>query len=157
MPEREVATSQRARAGARDRDADRRGDVWIALTALVAAMLALPLAHDRWHGPEVASVLAVSATALLARQRWALALIVIAEVLLAPTCVTRAFAGTTDVTAGTSGVVATMALVPGVLAIRRAAGALARLCGWDAARAATRRYHAGLIAAGLIAGSLPLF
>ena len=54
-------------------------------------MLALPLAPSSWHGPEVASVLAVSATALLAGQRWAIALVVLAQLLVLPTVGPRAF------------------------------------------------------------------
>src|ERR1700761_8262848 len=69
----------------------RRDDVWIGATALIAAMLALPFAQTSSHGPEVAAVLAVSATALLAGQRWAVALIVIAELLLVATDWPRAF------------------------------------------------------------------
>src|SRR6266513_3591912 len=71
----------------------RRDDLGIGVTALLAAMLALPLSQSSWHGPEVASVLAVSATALLAGQRWAIALVVLAELLLAPTVWPRAFLG----------------------------------------------------------------
>ena len=87
-------------AGSRAEVRSSRADLWISLTALVAAMLALPLARNSWHGPEVASVLAVAATALLARQRWAIALVVIAELMLAPTVVPRAFASNGDVTVG---------------------------------------------------------
>jgi hypothetical protein len=71
----------------------RRDDVWVATTALVAAMLALPFAQSSWHGPEVAAVLAVAATALLAGQRWAVAVIVVAELMLMPTVWPRAFLG----------------------------------------------------------------
>src|SRR4051812_15227217 len=71
----------------------RRGELWIGGSALAAAMLQLPLAQSSWHGPEVASVLAVSATALLAGERWAIALVVIAELLLVPTVWPRAFFG----------------------------------------------------------------
>ncbi len=120
-------------------------------------MLALPLARNGWHGPEVASVLAVSATAMLARHRWAIALVVIAELMLAPTVVPRAFAATGgDVTTGATGLIATAALVPGILAMRRAAAALVRLTGWRRTQSTCRRFSAGLIAAGVLAATLPL-
>lgn len=134
----------------------RRDDLWIAATALIAAMIALPLARNSWNGPEVASVLAVSATALLAQQRWAIALVVIAELMLAPTVVPRAFAGTGDLTAEVTGLVATAALVPGILAMRRAAAALVLISGWQRTRTTCRRFHAGLIAAGVLAAALPI-
>ena len=68
----------------------RQGDLWIAISALAAALLALPLAQSSWHGPEVSSVLAIAATAMFAGQRWAIAVIVIAELLLVPTVWPRA-------------------------------------------------------------------
>ncbi|HSD88451.1 MAG TPA: hypothetical protein VLB44_13080, partial [Kofleriaceae bacterium] len=69
----------------------RKSDTWIAVTALVAAFLALPLAQSTWHGAEAAAVLAVSATAMLAGQRWAIGLVVLAELMLIPTLWPRAF------------------------------------------------------------------
>jgi hypothetical protein len=134
----------------------RRDDLWIAGTALVAAMLALPLARNGWHGPEVASVLAVSATAMLARHRWAIALVVIAELMLAPTVVPRAFAAAGDVTTGATGLIASAALIPGILAMRRAGAALVLLTGWRRTQSTCRRFSAGLIAAGVLAATLPL-
>src|SRR5215212_7696637 len=71
----------------------RRDDLWLGVTGLAAAMAALPLAQSSWHGPEVASTLAVSAVALLAGQRWAIALVLIAELMLLPTIWPRAFLG----------------------------------------------------------------
>ena len=94
-------------------------------------MLALPLAPSTWHGPEVASVLAVSATALLAGQRWAVALVVIAELLLLPTIWPRAFLGG-------------VALWPGRIA------ALVLLTGRPRTGVMCRRAHAGLLLAGLL-------
>src|SRR5262245_51981382 len=64
---------------------------WLAISGLLAGLLALPLAQSTWHGPEVAAVLAVSATALFAGQRWAIAVIVIADLFLLPTVWPRAF------------------------------------------------------------------
>jgi hypothetical protein len=129
----------------------RRGDVWVAATSLAAAMLALPLAPSSWHGPEVASVLAVSAVALLAGQRWAIALVVIAELLLLPTIWPRAFFGGVDLWPGRIAALGSLiAIVPGLLAARRAAAALVLLTGWERTGTMCRRVHAGLIAGGVL-------
>jgi hypothetical protein len=122
----------------------RRDDLWIALSALTAAMLALPFAQNSWNGPEVASVLAVSATAMLAGQRWAIALVVIAELLLVPTVVPRAFAGG-DLAFGAVHLLSVAMLVPGLLATRRAAAALVLLTGWRRTQRTCRRLHFALM------------
>jgi hypothetical protein len=134
----------------------RRGDVWIGATALVAAMLALPLAPSSWHGPEVAAVLAVAATALLAGQRWAIAVIVLAQLLLLPTVWPRAFLPGSELGVRLAALGALAAAVPGVVATRRAAAALVLVTGRPRTRTMCRRFHAGLVLAGLIAAVLPL-
>jgi hypothetical protein len=133
----------------------RRDDMWIATTALLASMLALPLAQNSWHGPEVAAVLAVSATAMFANQRWAIALVVIAQLMLLPTLAPRMLLAPTNVTAGVTGLVAIAALVPGLLAMRRAAAAMVLITGWQRTQSTCRRAHVGLIAAGALAAVLP--
>lgn len=134
----------------------RRGDVWIAMTALVAALLALPLAPSSWHGPEVAAVLAVSATALLAGLRWAIAVIVIAQLLLLPTVWPRAFLPGHELAVRVAALGSLIAIVPGVIAMRRAAAALVLVTGRRRTRSTCRRFHAALVLAGVIATSLPL-
>jgi hypothetical protein len=134
----------------------RRSDVWIATTGLIAAMLALPLATSSWHGPEVAAVLAVAATALLAGQRWAIAVIVTAELLLLPTIWPRAFLPGSDLIVRVAALGSLIAVVPGVIAMRRAAAALVLVTGRRRTRATCRRFHAGLVLAGVIATLLPL-
>jgi hypothetical protein len=134
----------------------RRSDVWIAATALLSAMLALPLAPSSWHGPEVAAVLAVSATALLAGLRWAIALIVVAELLLLPTVWPRAFLPHDDLAVRLAALGSLGAVVPGVIAMRRAAAALVLVTGRRRTRTTCRRFHAALVLAGAIATSLPL-
>src|SRR3954464_15749622 len=136
----DVAVRRHARARTRLR----QGDLWIALSALTAAMLALPFAQNSWNGPEVASVLAVSATAMLAGQRWAIALVVIAELLLVPTVVPRAFAGG-HLAIGVVHLMSVGMLVPGLLAARRAAAALVLLTGWRRTQRTCRRLHFALI------------
>ena len=132
----------------------RRDELWIALTALTASMLALPFAQNSWNGPEVASVLALSATAMVAGQRWAIALVVIAELFLVPTVVPRAFLG------GQLGIalvhlLSVAMLVPGLLAMRRAAAALVLLSGWERTQQKVRRLHFALIFALALVAFLP--
>lgn len=133
----------------------RRDDLWIAGTGMTSAMLALPLAQNSWHGPEVAAVLAVSATAMLANMRWAIALVVIAELMLVPTVMPRAFFAGDDLTMRITGLVALAAVVPGLLAMRRAAAALVLITGWERTQQTCRRFHTALIAACVFASALP--
>ncbi|MBL9015888.1 MAG: hypothetical protein JNL83_17005 [Myxococcales bacterium] len=137
----DVAVRRHARARLRLR----QGDIWIGLSALTAAMLALPFAQNSWNGPEVASVLAVSATAMLAGQRWAIALVVVAELLLLPTVAPRAFVMPQLAIAPLASLVALAMLVPGLLATRRAAAALVLVTGWRRTQRTCRRLHTALI------------
>lgn len=134
----------------------RRGDIWIGLTGLTAAMLALPLAPSSWHGPEVAAVLAVGATALLAGHRWAIAVVVLAELLLVPTVWPRAFLPPNDSAARFAALGSLVAIFPGLLARRRAAAAFVLVTGYRRTSRTCRRIHAGLVIVGAIAAALPL-
>jgi len=134
----------------------RRDDLWIALSALTAAMIALPCAQTSWNGAEVASVLAVSAIAMLAGQRWAIALVVIAELLLVPTVVPRAFAAG-SVSAGIAPLLSVGMLVPGLLGMRRAAAALVLLTGWKRTQRTCRRFHVAMIFTLTLVGLVALF
>lgn len=136
----------------------RRDDFWIGSTALVAAMLTLPLAQSSWHGPEVASTLAVSAVALFAGQRWAIALIFIAELLLLPTIWPRAFFGGVELWPGRIAALGSLLMiVPGLLSARRAAAAMVLLTGWKPAGLTCRRVQYAFAALGVTAAILPLF
>lgn len=135
----------------------KRSDLWIGSTALVASLLALPLAQSSWHGPEVASVLAVSATAMLAGQRWAIAIVVLAELLLAPTLAVRGFCPGLDLWPGRiAALVAMMTSVPGLLALRRAAAALVLVTGRRRTQATCRKFQAALLGVGVLAVVAPL-
>lgn len=134
----------------------RRDDLWIGVTALFAGMLALPFGQNSWHGPEVAAVLAVAATALLAGQRGAIAVVVTAQLLLVPTVWPRAFLDTGDLMPRLAALAALFAIVPGVLSMRRAAAALVLVTGRPRTRQICRRFHAALVATGAIATVLPL-
>lgn len=136
----------------------RRDDFWIGSSALLAAMLALPLAQSTWHGPEVASTLAVAAVALLAGQRWAVAVIFIAELLLLPTIWPRAFFGGVELWPGRIAALGSVAMVvPGLLSGRRAAAAMVLLSGWKRTKQTCRRFQYVFAVLGVIAALLPLF
>lgn len=128
---------------------------WLALTGLVSAGLALPLAQSAWHGPEVAAILAVSAVALLAGQRWAVAVIVLAELFLLPTVWPRAVldGGHTQRMIALATIVA---IIPGVLAVPRAATVLAGMTGHTGTERMHRYAHIGLLVVGVFAVLAPL-
>lgn len=132
-----------------------QSDGWLALTSLVGAGLALPLAQGAWHGPEFAAILAVSAIALLAGQRWAIAAIVLAELCLLPTVWPRAVLEHGTIPRLIA--VATLAaIVPGVLAMPRAAVALVGVTGRGPTERRCRCTHIVLVAIGIIATIAPL-
>lgn len=127
----------------------------LAFTGLVGAGLALPLAPSAWHGPEVAATLAVSAIALLAGQRWAIAVIVLAELSLLPTVWPRAVLESGLVSRAVALATIT-AIVPGMLAIPRAAVVLVGMTGRSRTERMCRCAHIGLVAAGIFAVLTPL-
>lgn len=134
-----------------------RQDTWLAVSGLVTSMLALPLAQSTWHGPEVAAVLAVAAVALLAGQRWAIAVLVIAELFLVPTVWPRAFfPGADDLTSRLVALATLVAMAPGLVAMRRAASVLIVISGQRRTARMHRRFHAGLVAMAALAIVLPL-
>ncbi|HEY0251183.1 MAG TPA: hypothetical protein VGC41_06630 [Kofleriaceae bacterium] len=146
-----MVESVRAQRRTQARLRRQRGDLWLGISALVASMLALPLAPSSWNGPEVSATLAVAATCFLAGQRWAIALIAIAELLLAPTLAAAAFSDHSI-----PSFVALLFLVPGLLSMRRAAAALVAITGLSRTRLLCRRMYAAVIAIAVIVVALPL-
>lgn len=146
-----VVSEARARRRTRAQLRRSRTDLWIGVSALVAAMLALPLAPSSWNGPEVSATLAVAATCWLAGQRWAIALIAIAEVLLAPTLAVAAFHDHSI-----PSFVALLFSMPGLVSLRRAAAALVAIAGIERTSVLCRRVHAAVIAIAVIVITLPL-
>ncbi len=151
--------ARRAKLHARRRNAD----LVIAVSALGAAMLALPLSQNMFHGPEVAATLAVAATAMLAKQRWALALVVLAELMLAPTIVPIALFGAkaqsifgVGMLAQVTAWVAVIGIVPGILAMRRAAAAMVLVTGWRRTKHSVRGTALGIVACGALAAIVPV-
>ena len=107
--------------------------------------------------PEVAAVLAVAATALLAGERWAIAVVAVAELLLAPSVAAHAFLGGLALWPGRiASLAALIAIVPGLLALRRAAATLVIVTGRERSRAMCRRFHIGLVIVGVLAMLVPL-
>jgi len=138
------------------RDDVHRRDLWVGLTALTAALFALPLAPSSWHGPEVSATLAIAATAMLAGQRWAIAVVVLSELLLLPTVWPRAFLSDGESIARMAALGSVIAMVPGVLAMRRGARAIVHLTGWQRNRRNTRRLQVAMAMLGLFVGLLPV-
>jgi hypothetical protein len=131
-----------------------RRDAWLAATAMFGALLALPLAQTSWHGAEVAAILAIAATAQFAGHRWAIAVIVIAELFLLPTVWPRAFLEG-DLGPRLVALATLVAMVPSLLAMRRAAAVLAVLAGRRHPRLMRRWIHAGLLVSCGVAILLP--
>lgn len=131
-----------------------RRDAWLAATAMVTALLALPLAQNAWHGPEVAAILAIAATAQFAGHRWAIAVIVLSELLLLPTVWPRAFLDG-ELGSRLTALITLGAMVPGLLAMRRAAAALVVLTGQRNPRQMRRLLHAGLLVSCALAIAIP--
>jgi hypothetical protein len=135
----------------------RRDDLAIGLSGLAAAMAALPLAPSSWHGPEVASTLAVAAVAMLAGQRWAIAVVVLAELMLLPTIWPRAFLGGVAFWPGRIAALTSLVMiVPGLLNARRAAAAFVLITGWRRTRETCRRFQYAFVLLGLVTALLPL-
>ena len=129
--------------------------MFIGITALIAALIALPFGPFA-HSPEVSSVLAVSAVALLAGHRWAVALVVTAELLLLPGLWPRLLVQPPDVPARIAIVAACLSIVPGVLAMRRASATLVSIAGVKRTRRACRAAHAALALCLVVGALLPV-
>ncbi|MEZ4367215.1 MAG: hypothetical protein R2939_13165 [Kofleriaceae bacterium] len=125
-------------------------DARLGTAALVAAVLALPLSPSS-HSAEIAAVLAIAAVALLAEHRWAVALIVVGELLLFPWLMVRvASPAMTGDAAHLAASGAALAMVPGLLSTRRGAAALVALTGVPRRRARCRLAHGALAACAVV-------
>jgi hypothetical protein len=93
---------------------------------------------------------------LFAGQRWAVAVIVIAELMLMPTVWPRAFLGDGMLMARLAALATLFAIVPGVLSMKRAAAALVVLTNQRRTQHIVRRVHIGLLVSGLVVTLLPL-
>lgn len=131
-----------------------RRDAWLAATAMLGALLALPPAQSAWHGSEVSAVLAIAATAQFAGHRWAIAVIVIAELFLLPAVAPRAFLES-EPASRIVALITLAAMLPSLCAMRRAAAALVALTGQRQRDRACRWIHAGLVVSCAIAIVVP--
>ena len=121
-----------------------RWDARIAVLGIVAALAALPLpAHA--SSPEFAGALLIGAVALLTGHRWALGVVVIAEVLLVAALWPLAFVHhPPSVPAQIAVAIACGSALPGLLALGRAAPELFDLVGLRLSGRAHRIAYAGL-------------
>lgn len=129
----------------------RRRALIVGLSGTAAAGLALPFTTA---SPEAASILAVAAMAMLAGQRWALGVIIVAELALVRALLPIALQPPLDHGAVLSWV-SLAAMVPGILAMRRGAAALALLAMRRRTSAACRLIHAALLVLALLCGCGP--
>lgn len=132
-----------------------RREGWLALSGLVSAGLALPLAQSAWHGPEVAAIVAVASVSLLAGQRWPVAVIVLGQVFLLPTVVQRAVLGPGGVPRLVA-IATILVIVPALLALPRALAALTSITGRTGTERMYRHAQLGLLAIVVVAVVTPL-
>jgi len=96
------------------------GETVVALSGLVAGLLALPL-PPIGEGPEIAATLAVVSVIALAGARWSLALIVATEVLLLATYGSFVITGGGDDALRGFGIASAVAALPGLISFGRSA------------------------------------
>jgi hypothetical protein len=109
-------------------------DLWVGALGLIAACAVLPLPTVA-STPEIASVLAVAAVALLAGQRWALPVVVLADVALIGALWPRAMTYPPSTLAQAGVLLGLAGALPGTVVIGRAAPALAEVLGRTSERA----------------------
>ena len=97
-----------------------RGEVLVAISGLVAGLLALPLPPIA-GGPEIAATLAVVAVIALAGSRWSLALVVASEVLLVATYAPYVIGGGGGEVMRGLGIASAAAALPGMISFGRSA------------------------------------
>lgn len=130
----------------------RRADLIVGGAAALSAALALPFTTS----PEAAAVLAVAATALLAGQRWALGVVVVAELALLRSQLALTLAPPAEANLPALWLGA-LAAAPVLGSTRRGAAALALLVRGRRTRATCRLAHAGLLVLALACGCSPLW
>lgn len=133
-----------------------RWDAGIGLLGLAAALAALPLPTSGVT-PEIAATLAVGAVALLAGQRWGLAVVVLADIALIGALWPRAVLHDPPSTEAQIGVLIGLAgAVPGLISLGRAAPALAELVLGRETPRGRATTHGFLLAGSLLCLGAPL-
>ena len=121
---------------------------------MLAAFAMLPLAA---HGgsAEITSALAVACVAVLAGHGWALPMVVVADVLLLPDQLARIAASSGHGVEAAACGLAVLLMVPGLLAIRRAAAGIVAAMGLERRRSRVRIAQLAVIVSGAV-GALAL-
>jgi len=130
-------------------------DRWIGSFGLIAALAVFPLPTEG-STPEIASIVAVAAIALLAGQRWALPIVVLADLALVGALWPRAFHDPPDPLAQLGLCLGLIGALPGAASLSRAAQPLAELVTGRASDRRRRIAHAAIVlcAAVWLAGPL---
>jgi hypothetical protein len=130
---------------------------WIGCFGLVAALAVFPL-PTVGSTPEIASIVAVAAIALLAGQRWAMPLLVLADIALCGALWPRAFFQDPPSRAAQLGVLLGIAgALPGVISIGRASVPLAELVLGRVSGRTRELSRYGLFAIAMVWIAMPLF
>ena len=132
------------------------GDGWIGLLGLVAALAVFPLPTVK-STPEIASILAVTSVALLAGQRWALPLVVLADIALIGALWPRAFHEPTSQLAQAGVLLGLLGALPGLWELRRAGRPLAELVFGEASHRTHRLTHALVLVLAVVWLAAPVF
>jgi hypothetical protein len=149
------AAARTAKEGRRRRARTRlrRSDHVIGVASLVGAAAAMPLAAS----PEAAAILAVASMALLAGQRWAIGVVMIAQLALLAALLPFVVAHPPPSPMSTAAAwLSVVAAFPCLAATRRGAAALALLSGVRRTRATCRVIHVAALVLTVIAGCAPL-
>lgn len=131
----------------------RRRDVVLAVSGLLAALVALPLAP---HGgsPEITAALAVAAVAVLAGHRWAVGLVVIGALLAWPDLVARIASRHGEPGEPLAAGIAAVVMVPALISVRRAAALLLASLGVERGHVRVRVAQAAVLSSGVVGAML---
>jgi hypothetical protein len=132
------------------------GSAWIGCLGLVAALAVFPL-PTVGSTPEIDSILACSAIALLASQRWALPMVVLTDIALIGALWPRAFHDPPSMLAQTGIMLGLLGALPGIWMLRRTATPLADFIVGHASRRAQAVSRAVVTTAAVVWLGSPLF
>jgi hypothetical protein len=135
----------------RTRSRLRRSDQIIGISSLLGAAAAMPLAAS----PEGAAVLAVAAIALLAGERWAIGLVIVAELALLGALLPFLLKQPPPFQTAAAWL-SVAAAFPAMAVTRRGAAALALLSGLRRTPTTCRAFHLALLGLAVFAGCAPL-
>ncbi len=151
LPVAEPDAEDKAPRRLRARSRLRRSDQIIGVSSLTGAAAAMSLAAS----PEAAAVLAVAAIALLAGERWAIGLVIVAELVLLGALLPFLLQQPAGLPT-TVGWLSVVAAFPAMAATKRGAVALALISGVRRTRTTCRGFHLAILALAVLAGGAPL-